>query len=353
MNEEKPAAQPTGQQPEQPAAQPSQPEQPAQTGEPATPPAPSTPVTPQTPASTIPPAPGAQTAGQGPQQLGSQPNTYAPVPSPVQAANKNSKGIAALVLGILAIVFCWLPIVGIALGIIAIVLGIIGRNEQKKGLAIGGIVAGVVGFIISALFALFAIWAVSAATSYIYDTESPTSSSTSSSISSSTEEQAAIDAISVQLDELCNLPEDQLQIIATNANEGLAAEAGLSLDSLGIDPMVYARWITSDMSYTIDSVDLQSDGTGEATVTIQVHDVVDFLSLFGQKINQYSEGMAANATTEEEAMASIGALFQESMDEITEPSPNVASFDLVKNNGTWEITQESWDLEFDYMFNLV
>ena len=59
--------------------------------------------------------------------------------------------VAALVLGILAVVLRLVPVVGIfaalVLGALAIVLAALGKNKQpeKKGMAIAGLVLGIVG----------------------------------------------------------------------------------------------------------------------------------------------------------------------------------------------------------------
>lgn len=63
-------------------------------------------------------------------------------------------GVASLVLGIISLVcgfllsgFGWL---GAILGLIGIVLGAVGRkNPESKGLATGGLVCSIIGFIVS------------------------------------------------------------------------------------------------------------------------------------------------------------------------------------------------------------
>ncbi|MCP4847365.1 MAG: DUF4190 domain-containing protein [Verrucomicrobiaceae bacterium] len=74
--------------------------------------------------------------------------------------------VSSLVCGIISIVLCWVPIVGLVLGIIAIM----GQSRAKKkiyadpenyeggGLAIAGLVCGIVGTASSALYNIF--WVV-------------------------------------------------------------------------------------------------------------------------------------------------------------------------------------------------
>lgn len=94
---------------------------------------------------------------------------YYPPPAPPQT---NGKSIVALVLGILAIV---VPYVGFVLGIIAIVFAKLSfteirqRGEQGRGLAVAGLVCGIIG---TALYAIIiailviAFIAVAGASSY-------------------------------------------------------------------------------------------------------------------------------------------------------------------------------------------
>ena len=90
---------------------------------------------------------------------------YPPPPPPAQT---NGKSVAALVLGILAIV---VPYIGFLFGIIAIILSSISlkeiriRQEQGRGLAIAGLVCGIVGTIIYAILILAFILIIIAASS--------------------------------------------------------------------------------------------------------------------------------------------------------------------------------------------
>jgi len=86
---------------------------------------------------------------------------YPPSPPPVTT---NGKSIAALVLGILAIV---IPYIGLLFGIIAIIFSTLAlkeiriRQDQGRGLAIAGLVCGIIGTIIYAiLILLFIIFAL-------------------------------------------------------------------------------------------------------------------------------------------------------------------------------------------------
>ncbi len=65
---------------------------------------------------------------------------------PVQK-NRNGFAIASLVLGILSIVLSCLWFISIPCGILAIIFGGLGMKSEKRGLAIAGIVTGIIGTI--------------------------------------------------------------------------------------------------------------------------------------------------------------------------------------------------------------
>ena len=82
--------------------------------------------------------------------------------APPQQTRTNGKAIAALVLGILSIV---VPYIGLIFGIIAIILAAISfkeirlRYEQGRGLAIAGLVCGIIGTIIYAVIIVLVVLA--------------------------------------------------------------------------------------------------------------------------------------------------------------------------------------------------
>ncbi len=94
------------------------------------------------------PQPGWGPSSQG----GYDPSGYGRPP----VAKRNGLGVAALVLGILAVVTSITVVGGIVLGLIAVVLGAVGRGRVRRreadngGMALTGIILGVVGILISA-----------------------------------------------------------------------------------------------------------------------------------------------------------------------------------------------------------
>ncbi|UQZ37025.1 hypothetical protein C2I18_27915 [Paenibacillus sp. PK3_47] len=84
-------------------------------------------------------------------------NYHYQYPPPPPPGRTNGKSVASLVLGILSIVT---PYIGLLFGIIAIILSafslreIRNRYEQGKGLAIAGLVCGIIGTVIYAVILL-------------------------------------------------------------------------------------------------------------------------------------------------------------------------------------------------------
>ncbi len=78
-----------------------------------------------------------------------------------EVKKSNGMAIAALVCGILSLFFgvclgflgitAW---IGVVLGIVAVVLGVMANKKGKDGKATGGLIMGIIGIVISAIFAI-------------------------------------------------------------------------------------------------------------------------------------------------------------------------------------------------------
>jgi hypothetical protein len=81
----------------------------------------------------------------------------------------NGKSIAGFVLGVLSII---VPYIGFLLGIVAVILSALSlkeiriRYEQGRGLAIAGLVCGIVGTLLYAILILFFVIFIYAAANY-------------------------------------------------------------------------------------------------------------------------------------------------------------------------------------------
>jgi hypothetical protein len=63
----------------------------------------------------------------------------------IERPEGNGLAVSALVLGIIGLVLCMIPFLPYPLAILAIIFGVIGKKKEiKKGLAITGIVTGII-----------------------------------------------------------------------------------------------------------------------------------------------------------------------------------------------------------------
>jgi hypothetical protein len=101
------------------------------------------------------------------------PYGYSPQQTIIYGHQGNGIGIAAGVCGIVAVALCWIPFIdyiSIVLGALAIIFGVIGiRNANRyggagKGMAVTGIVCGIVGLAIALIFLLLIYALVSSVT---------------------------------------------------------------------------------------------------------------------------------------------------------------------------------------------
>jgi predicted PurR-regulated permease PerM len=82
-----------------------------------------------------------------------------------QQEQGNGMAVAGLVLGILAVVFCWIPFLDQILALLGIIFGALGMGKANKiggkgkGAAIAGLVCGVLGLILGIVLIVLAMMA--------------------------------------------------------------------------------------------------------------------------------------------------------------------------------------------------
>lgn len=69
--------------------------------------------------------------------------------------NNNNRAVASLVLGLVSIVTWLFPIAGYITTILAIVFATKGRHSEKKGMAIAGLVLGIIFLVVTLLNSIF------------------------------------------------------------------------------------------------------------------------------------------------------------------------------------------------------
>ena len=117
----------------------------------------------------VPPAPPVQPEQPVYQQPVYQQPVYAA--APVVEKRSNPFGIVGFILDLISLIFCWIPFVGTFiswLSIPGVILSIVGvaRKDAKKGLAITGLILGVIALLVWIIY-LF-VYGAAAESAYYY-----------------------------------------------------------------------------------------------------------------------------------------------------------------------------------------
>ncbi|MCL2150976.1 MAG: hypothetical protein FWH50_01970, partial [Coriobacteriia bacterium] len=116
----------------------------------------------QAPGQSYSPAPG-QSYGQQQDPYASGQPSYqyasAPlVPDQVGDSSKNGMAIASLVLSICTFIFCCTVVPPYITGILSIIFGIKSRKSGRPGIALSGLIIGIVSMVITVLYSIYFVW---------------------------------------------------------------------------------------------------------------------------------------------------------------------------------------------------
>lgn len=359
-------AQPYGFQPDQ-----GQPQQPAQPQQPwhanGAQPQPAQPYT----------QPYASQPGQPYAPQPSQP--YAPQPGQPympQQPRSEGKAIAALVCGILSIVFCAGTLFGLILGIVAIVLAssYVKQNGPNTKAKIGKI-CGIIGSILSALAFVFTMFvgcsllaavggasiadstSSSSASSTYDDSASDSSSDAPSSESWAADaetEEAIKQDLEPRLDAWVNQTSEGLAEIAQMSDEEFQASTGFQLSDIGINPEEYAAWQLEGVTYVVEGVYVQDDGSIEVGVGFQSIGGLPFQTAYEYLVQEYIEGGGDRNDTQK-----LHDLFLEAQDMVYNnevPGGVLVGYQYAvfyynqTGDGSWQLDTERWRYEMENLF---
>lgn len=359
-------AQPYGFQPDQ-----GQPQQPAQPQQPwhanGAQPQPAQPYT----------QPYASQPGQPYAPQPSQP--YAPQPGQPympQQPRSEGKAIAALVCGILSIVFCAGTLIGLILGIVAIVLASSyvkqsGPNTKAKI----GKICGIIGSILSALAFVFTMFvgcsllaavggssladsASNSSASSTYDDSASDSSSDAPSSESwaadAETEEAIKQDLEPRLDAWVNQTSEGLAEVAQMSDEEFQASTGFQLSDIGINPEEYAAWQLEGVTYVVEGVYVQDDGSIEVGVGFQSIGGLPFQTAYEYFVQEYIEGGGDRNDTQK-----LHDLFLEAQDMVYNnevPGGVLVGYQYAvfyynqTDDGFWQLDTERWRYEMENLF---
>lgn len=289
------------------------------------------------------------------------PVTGAPQPSPTPA----------LVCGILAIVMCFVPFIGIisgiGLGVAAIILATrYFRSGGTQGTAKAGRICGIVGLVIAGILIILNIIAVVGAFMTIgtYGSmlnnlaESPAIASSSSAYTSSFAEDDALEeeAIEIASDQMQKIKDQDPAVMQQIADmvESTFDEVAyydydyVSLEQMGVDPMVIAQKLVTGFEYDSPWYYLYTSGD-EADVDFDVtyrsaYDVLDeFYDLM-------DDADLESFSSEEEAHRHLGQLLMQAVDSVDLEDDGFFEIELELEDGAWKIDDSDWKDNLKYLF---
>lgn len=319
-------------------------------------------------------------ASQPGQPYAPQPSQpYAPQPGQPympQQPRSEGKAIAALVCGILSIVFCAGTLFGLILGIVAIVLAssYVKQNGPNTKAIIGKI-CGIIGSILSALAFVFTMFvgcsllaavggssladsASNSSASSAYDDSASDSSSDAPSSESwaadAETEEAIKQDLEPRLDAWVNQTPEGLAEVAQMSNEEFQASTGFQLSDIGIDPEEYAKWQLEGVTYEIEGVYAQDDGSIEVGVGFQSIGGLPFQTAYEYLVQEYIEGGGDRNDTQK-----LHDLFLEAQDMVymnEVPGGVIVGYQYAvfyytqSGDGSWQLDTERWRYEMENLF---
>ena len=168
-------------------------------------------------------------------------------------------------------------------------------------------------------------------------------------------EQAVEAVVTERLDAFKNGDDDAIEEVSDIINDGwVQLTSGSTLEDCGTDSTEYARVMLDGFDYTIDGVDVsESSGTAEVSVTVTSRDVFEVIDNFEYMLEAYQSSDEYAYTTYEQDFERYGAMLIEAANNADLSSDNTFTLQFTEEDGEWELDEDSWDVEIDWLFNIV
>ena len=294
----------------------------------------------------------------------------------MQPAAPSGRAIGSLICGILAIVMCASGPVALILAIVGLILALTSNKAfGKTGTSKGGLVCSIVGGVLSlattvgiVLLSLQLSTALAtgmlpfnldsafggAPSATSTTTGSGSSRNSQASAMSADGEQQARDAVNNQLTSIQNKESSALQEIATVADQTFQQTYGASMASCSIDPLEYARLMTENFTYDIDTVVIADTQGGHsyANVSVSCRDVHDVKSAFAEALAALESGTDLSSITAGDAASQIGEAFITAVNNAPSSTNATYSINVKDTSGSWSVDPSSWNQWLSQAFGL-
>lgn len=169
-------------------------------------------------------------------------------------------------------------------------------------------------------------------------------------------DQAVEAVVAERLDAFKNGDDDAIEEVSDIINDGWMDLAyGSTLEDCGTDSTEYARVMLDGFDYTIDGVDVdESAGTAEVEVTVTSRDVFEVIDNFEYMLDAYQSSDEYAYTTVDQDLERYGTMLIEAANNADLSSDNSFTLTLEEDgDGEWELDEDTWDVEIDWLFNIV
>ena len=180
-------------------------------------------------------------------------------------------------------------------------------------------------------------------------TSSSTSSSSSSSSSSDEEENGSLELVQDRIDSLAD-DEELIGLIADDFDRELIYWTDYDAEGLGLDSTEFAEWFLAEVSFegSVDADDDEDEGSADLSATERDYDAEnDFVTTVRDYLDSEDLDYFSLDELDETQQAEIQTLYDEMLESYDTDVSDYTNFrfDLVQDDGEWEIDEDSFEEE--------